>query len=694
MRPPEGDSGELLHLGGRRIVHPGPCEEARWLEGGVSLLTIGPRGAIVWDPASSVRRSEHLSVEWGVSWAVAPDGHRVVVVSDGATVEMCGPDWQVTPLPVENVDAVALTESGGYAIVDGERLVTLDTGDEILRLPEGYGDVLLRAVTGGLVAVRLGDARTATLLHLLDVEAGTIVKTWKSGKGPRNVVAVRAGGGLIGHKGGAGWKLWRVGARKPVKLGVRGQVWRWAASDDGERLAFSGKDGVVRLVATATGTLLQELRGPNDEPTQLAVSSCGRWVGASFRSEGVCIWCTDSGDEVPVHAGRRETLWDFVPDGSAVLCSEPSGDLLLRGLGDTVAKASFAGNYGHPHHPAFARYTTDGGVGAAVQRNPGPAVALFDAATGEERGGQQAHRCSPLVLTPTTDGRGLLSVSRLSLRVWSLDDGSLVSSHDARVALGHAHGAHDISDVALGEDGTVWLASVAVHALHGVTFSGLRGPTHLRWPGSHVGLSRHGVHVFTVPPPRGRARLFRLDPNSGEPVAELELDYMAIQAAAFTDGRIVTLSSSSRTLERIDVWDPLTGARVGGMHAPRPALWDVRGSDVSAESRWVATTIAPRNAPCRVTVFDAVGLEVQWDEEFADRSISALAFVGETLLAVGDDTGKLSLHEVVSGEEVGRIQLPGTVGVETLRAIDPSRVAIARADASLALWRFGSESLG
>ena len=200
-----------------------------------------------------------------------------------------------------------------------------------------------------------------------------------------------------------------------------------AFSPDGQRLASSGEDKVVRLWRTTDGAPLQTLAGHDLNVWSVAFSPDGRWIASGSFDKTARLWRADTGERARTLSGHGEAIVElaFSPDSEWLATGSDDSSVKLWRVKDGALAQTLTGGSEHVYAVCFS---PDGKYLASGSREKGALGTLWKQLAGNRLSG----------------GRGQ------TVRLWQTADGALqqvLSEHSA-----------DVHSVAFSPDGQ-WLAS-------------------------------------------------------------------------------------------------------------------------------------------------------------------------------------------------------------------------------------------
>ncbi len=111
-------------------------------------------------------------------------------------------------------------------------------------------------------------------------------------------------------------------------------------SPDGETLAATGEDAIIRLWDIKTGQVRATLRGQGEQPGRVAFAPSGEFLGSGSSDGIVTVWDTSTGKELATFSGHKE--------------NEPGSTLIMTRSNDGISKPAPPVNNSQVNVVAFA----------------------------------------------------------------------------------------------------------------------------------------------------------------------------------------------------------------------------------------------------------------------------------------------------------------------------------------------------
>ncbi len=369
-----------------------------------------------------------------------------------------------------------------------------------------------------------------------------------------------------------------------------------AYSPDGKLFAAVSYEGPVVVWSVPSGKKLQEFNVGRSSSARMVFSNNGSRLAYSSGLENH-IWDTHSGEELPLPAGVKTSLWvaAFAPDGKSIAGASLSGELHLWSLDGGKEVQAFEKVKGRVIALSFPE--RENLLAAATD---GKSLSVWDALQGKRLHELAPPRDSPLPLAISPDGKAFAFPAEpnvVSIRSitdgkelhrlmghtgdtyclsFSADGNSLaVASRDATVrvwnmATGQERGQCRITSgglpiVALSPDGKT-AATGGPNNPHAVLFwdtaaGRINGPPGHKGPIACLAYSPDGKQVATASWLRGEAEVRLWEAATGRLLREFAAHQGGVSAVAFSpDGK--TLASGGWRDRTVRVWDVATTKEV------------------------------------------------------------------------------------------------------------------------------------
>jgi WD40 repeat protein/transcriptional regulator with XRE-family HTH domain len=495
-------------------------------------------------------------------------------------------------------------------------------------------------------------------------------------------------------------RIWdaQSGVEQQRLHGLSDNLWRVAASPNGQLVAASSRTGLVHVwnVARAAGWRrktkdegrtwrglrpssfvfrpspvrsheLYRLHGHSDETTGLAFSPDGKTLLSASKDHTMILWDIASGTPMRTLTGHDDWVWGVAwsPDGRTIVSG--SSDNTLR-LWDVASGAELQRLSGHGNRVHAVAWSPDGRQ--IVSGSWDETLRLWDVASGATIGSFASNSGTVASVAFSPDGRQIAFGSANSVCVWDIArDDLLYRFREHRDEVFSVCFSADGRSILSGSrDGTLRLWDLA----NGAELQRIVG--HTSWIRS-VFYSPDGQRAASGSWDRS-ARLWDL--RSGQTLLKLDGHADSVESVALSpDGSLILTGSADATL---GLWDATTGQLLRRFTGHGGYVWDVafspdQQSVLSASHdgsirQWELGT----GAELRRFVGHAAGVE----------SI-ALSRDGQLLLS-GSADGSVRLWHVATGME--RQRLKGHNGTVSSVALSPNgRYALSgSADGTARLW--------
>jgi WD40 repeat protein/transcriptional regulator with XRE-family HTH domain len=501
-------------------------------------------------------------------------------------------------------------------------------------------------------------------VRLWELDTGRPLGTVHGGTATVHSLALSADGQLLASASGDGtvrlWSLEDVPERRAANFGLPeglssgrllislqdyGEVYGVALSADGELLATSGFDGMIRLWEARTGRPLATLPGHTGAVRAVALSSDGDLVAGGGTDGTVRLWSRVRGANRDRHAtisGIQGDLPVFEPVAT------------IQGHGGGVLAVAVS---------ADGRLVASGGLEGTVQ--------VRDARTQQPVAMPQSHTGTVRGVALSADGQLLASAGfDGTIKLCEATNGRPLATLQ-----GHTGAVYSVALTAGGEvaisggfDGIVQLWNVTT----GEALATLRGHSS---PVRSVAMSANGSLAVTGGSD-GTLRLWAT--NTGRPAATLQGHAGGVWAVALSaDGRVLASAGGEGTVR---LWEFTTGR-------PLATLQGFTGNQAlafSADGR----VLACGGVDGRLRLWQADTGQPMATMQGHSGGVLGLALSADgRLLASGGGDGLLRLWTTDTGALVANLvgRAGGVLGVAL--SADAAFVADVSADGTLSLWQ-------
>jgi WD40 repeat protein len=309
-----------------------------------------------------------------------------------------------------------------------------------------------------------------TLIRFWDLASGKIVHTLDGKEGGVGALALSRDSKTLamGSIGGT-VKLWDLSSMKEVATlnGHTDEIQSLDISADGRLLASGSKDSTVRLWDLASGKELRTLKH-RDIVTSVAFSPNSKTLATGSWDQAVHLWDVQTGAETRTFRGHKEIVWSvaFNSDGQTIASSSSDKSIRLWEAATGKELVTFAGHVGFVESVVLA----DKGK-TLISHDSLDAIRVWDLNTGKDMrrfsvtgdarafenviandkviiGGNEqglitvydlngsplrqlkSHWLGLTAMAVSNDGKFLASAGNGTVKLWTIDDGKLLTTID------------------------------------------------------------------------------------------------------------------------------------------------------------------------------------------------------------------------------------------------------------------------
>jgi WD40 repeat protein len=201
-----------------------------------------------------------------------------------------------------------------------------------------------------------------------------------------------------------------TGKELPGLAGQSNQRVFLAFSPDSRMLVSASYDGKIQRWEVATGKSLDEFQGPKNRVISVVFPADGKVLAWAIEGQAICLWDVLTGKALNPKGGHQQGIQTvaFAGNGQVVVSTGMDGKICLwelatgKEINQIDVRDEFSARMPRTLNESAVALSPDGRYLATTQRN-GPAVTLWDAATGTElrRFARPAgYITSPLVFSP------------------------------------------------------------------------------------------------------------------------------------------------------------------------------------------------------------------------------------------------------------------------------------------------------
>jgi WD40 repeat protein/serine/threonine protein kinase len=211
-------------------------------------------------------------------------------------------------------------------------------------------------------------------------------------------------------------------------------VFSVAVSPDGERVASSSQDGIIKIWDAKTAQELRSIPAHKDHVRSIAFSPDGQWLASGSWDKTVKVWDAQTGRGRYTLTGHQGEVWSvaFSPDGKLLASAGGNGQVCgeLK-LWDTITGQEVRSFRGHTDTVSGVVFSPGGQRLASGAAGTDKTVRLWDVQTGQELLRFRDHQQGVMGVAFSPDGRLLASCGSErnglgELKVWDADTGQVI----------------------------------------------------------------------------------------------------------------------------------------------------------------------------------------------------------------------------------------------------------------------------
>jgi serine/threonine-protein kinase len=624
-------------LGEHRFRHWGPVQGAAFSPDGKWLATVGgDRQIRIWNLVTGEQRGSWPSEAQGpvagamVSLAYSANGQALIMYAIGQYVH------------VHDTGSGKITQRFPNAKVTGRPMALSAAGDTVAFVNPDGTVVLWDVVQGKELGKVAGIAPNGGFVLSRDGKT-MVTGFWAPGdKAELKVLDVATGEQRL-----------TLPPAKSRRLGA-------ALSADGQQLAVVTDPSTLHIYETSTGKELLA-REMSNRLFNLVYAPTGKTL-AIAAMDGVHLFDIATGQEKTLtamggHAGNSGMT--FAPDGRTLATTggfEPVVHLWDVASGQELRPSEGHGGFGSQAllTPDSASLVTGGGWFGSRS-----GIKVWDIGGGKVRRTLTEPSTGPgnfsMLLALSADGQSVLTRSNNAITLWDVAGGTQKASvQTGAQQMFVAAASLDGSTVfAFHQAGKIWDGATLKERC---TLEGMKAPTM-----NQVALSADGKRLvageFQGGGGGGPGRIRLWDATTGKEInLKLPAFNNGIQTVAISrDGQTIAASGIDATVK---LWDTATGKeRLSYQEAPGPK--DVRVFGFMLQFSPDNQTLAAWHNQSLHLWDTATGKERCPAKSVKDGIISGAFTANGKLLATSDRTGRITVWNVTTGNEIQHVQLPG-----------------------------------